>query len=492
MLERHDAPGGKMRAVPSTAGPVDAGPTVLTMRSVFDDLFAALGEHLDDHVTLIPQDVLARHFWPDGSQLDLYSNDGRNADAIQHFAGTRAADQFRRFQRRTRRLFDAFNDPVMRAAKPDLMQVTLRVATDPALLRAMAPLSTMAQHLARSFDDTRLRQLFGRYATYVGGSPYAAPALLSLIWDAEAAGVWVVQDGMHQLARALERLACDRGAVFQYGAHVDRIETDADGLCAICLSSGERIRTRRAIFNGDPRALATGQMGPDVEHVATQTLKSQRSHSAQVWAFSACPEGPKLAHHNVFFDADPKAEFDDLAAGRLPRSPSIYLCAQDRGTGAPVPAEERFELILNAPPCIGPTDQDKEYAECRTRTFQTLARFGLTFNTTPGPTALTTPTGFDALFPSSNGSLYGQSPHGMMAAFQRPTARTVVPGLYLAGGGTHPGAGVPMATLSARHAVAAIMQDQTSTSPSPQTVTPGGMSTGSATTAPRRSVSSGS
>jgi len=70
---------------------------------------------------------------------------------------------------------------------------------------------------------------------------------------------------------------------------------------------------------------------------------------------------------------------------------------------------------------------------------------------------------FAQMFPGSDGSLYGRSPHGMMAAFARPTARTQTTGLYLVGGGAHPGAGVPMATLSAKHAAAAILSDLTLT-----------------------------
>ena len=64
VFERHTMPGGKMRTLPSPAGPVDAGPTVLTLRHVFDRVFADLGTRLDDHVTLIRQPLLARHFWP--------------------------------------------------------------------------------------------------------------------------------------------------------------------------------------------------------------------------------------------------------------------------------------------------------------------------------------------------------------------------------------------------------------------------------------------
>ncbi|MEI4231578.1 1-hydroxycarotenoid 3,4-desaturase CrtD [Roseovarius sp. D22-M7] len=490
VLERHATPGGKMRSLPSAAGPVDAGPTVLTLRGVFDELFHDLGERLEDHLTLIPQRILARHFWPDGSRLDLHDTEDDSAEAIRAFAGSRAAAQFRTFSARARTLFNGFDAPVMQAPAPSLPGLAAHVMRNPHLLRPMAPLSTLADVLNHSFDDPRLAQLFGRYATYVGGSPYHVPGLLALIWQAEAAGVWVVHGGMHRLACALQDLAQARGAEFRFGAHVERIEaTPQDGTRAVLLADGTRIPADTVLFNGDPKALATGALGPDCAHVAPQTRAAPRSLSAEVWAFAATPQGPDLAHHNVFFRDDPKSEFDALDRGALVPDPTLYVCAQDRGQPGPSGAPERFEIIANAPP-LQDAPHKEDHEQCQTRTFRTLARFGLTFDPTPEAAALTTPAGFDRLFPASDGSLYGQSPHGMTAAFKRPTARTAIPGLYLAGGGTHPGAGVPMAALSGRHAVAAIMQDRTSISTSRKTAMPGGTSTGSAPTGAARSASS--
>ena len=481
VLERHAAPGGKMRTLPSAAGPVDAGPTVLTMRHVFDDLFHAAGARLEDHVTLIPQTILARHWWPDGSRLDLHADPEANIAAIRDFAGPKAAQEFAAFHQRARQLFSAFDAPMMQTATPSLSSLTSHVMRNPSLIPAMAPQSTLAQMLARQFTDRRLAQLFGRYATYVGGSPYRAPAILALIWQAEAAGVWCVKGGMHQLARAIADLAQARGVHFRYGAHVARIETQGSQISAVHLTDGERIATGTVLFNGDPRALATGALGRAVTEVAAVTRTTARSLSAQVWSFAATPSGPDLAHHNVFFCADPRAEFAALEQGRPPRDPTLYICAEDRGQDTPIPQLERFEIIANAPPITDtsstPTMTPEEFTACQTLTFQSLARFGLTFDRLPGREALTTPQEFNQLFPASTGSLYGQSPHGMTAAFQRPTARTAIKGLYLAGGGTHPGAGVPMATLSARHAAEAILNDLSSTLTSRQTAMRGGMST---------------
>ncbi len=387
----------------------------------------------------------------------------------------------------TAALFEGFDGPVMQAERPSLAGLVAHVAPRPGLWRAMGGLSTMAARLAREFDDPRLRQLFGRYATYVGGSPYESPAVLRLIAHAEARGVWRVVGGMHRLAVAMADLAARRGAAFRYDTSVRRIEMQSGGIVAVHTEAGERIACDRVVFNGDPRALATGLLGEPARRAVSERHVEPRSLSANVWAFAAEPRGLDLAHHNVFFGADPRTEFDPIAAGNLPEDPTLYVCAQDRGGAETPTGPERFEIIMNAPPA-GRAPED--ISACRTRTFPVLARRGLRFSPEPPDAALTTPVGFATLFPASQGSLYGRSPHGLRAAFARPTARTSLTGLYLAGGGAHPGAGVPMATLSGRHAAEAILTDLASTSTSRRMAMPGGMSTDSPIAGPARSRSS--
>lgn len=475
VIERAATPGGKMRTLPSPAGPVDAGPTVLTLRQVFEDLFAAAGTRLDDHITLRRQDILARHWWPDGSTLDLHADHEASARAVRAFAGAKQERAFRQFSQRAAKLFDAFDTPMMKTAQPGLATLTRKVMGQPALIPMMAPNSSLAQTLAKQFSDPRLAQLFGRYATYVGGSPYQSPAILALIWQAEAAGVWTVQGGMHALARSIADLAGSLGVQFVYNAHVAEVELSGGRASGVRLEDGTRMRAQSVLFNGDPNALTLGLLGDAARVAAPETSQAERSLSANVWAFSATPKGVPLTHHNVFFCGDPEAEFSDIAAGHTPRDPTLYLCAQDRGHADPLPALERFEMIANAPPRRDGAISQEPTPCPTTRSFETLKRFGLTL--TPAPDNMTTPADFAELYPGSNGSLYGQSPHGLMAAFQRPTARSPVPGLYLAGGGTHPGAGVPMAALSGRHAAAAILTDLASTSTFRPTAMHGGMST---------------
>jgi len=468
--------GGKMRTTPSAAGPVDSGPTVLTLRGVFDDLFAVAGARLDDHLRLIPQDILARHLWSDGSTLDLHPDPERNAEAIRSFAGLRAEAEFRAFATEARALRRAFEAPVMRAARPDLVGVTRAALARPRLWPALA--RRLGPNLRARFTDPRLRQLFGRYSTYVGGAPARVPAVLALIWDVEQDGVWAVEGGMARLAQALALLARLLGVEILPNTRVEAIEAPGGVVRAVRLPGGLRLRCASVVFNGDPAALGTGALGPDVLDALPGGAVVPRSLSARVWTFAARPRGVDLALHTVFFADDEATEFGPLAKARHPVDPTIYLCAQDRAAGHPPDGLERFELILNAPPLPhADPDDPEETATCRQMTFDRLARFGLRLEPRPDLSCLTRPQEFARMFPASAGALYGRSPEGMLAAFRRPGATSRIRGLYLAGGGVHPGAGVPMATLSGRHAAEAILRDHGLTSRSRPAAMPGGMST---------------
>lgn len=484
VLDMADGPGGKARAVASPAGPVATGPTVLTLRAVADRLFALCGTRTEHEVDLIPLPRLARHFWPDGSMLDLFCDRDQTAAAIAAFAGPREADAFRRFDRMTAALYDAFEAPMMLAARPDPLRVVQAALAAPRTWPALLPGVTLDRLLRRYFRDPRLVQMFARYATYVGGRPAKSPGVLALVWQAEARGVWAVRQGLHGLADALARVATAKGVTFRYGTAARRIVRQGGHVTGVELVTGQTLPCAACIFAGDPGALRGNLLG-DAARDALPASRTPPSLSAWVWAFAARPSGADLAHHNVFFTADPAQEFGPIGAGRMPDAPTLYVCAQDRELGTPLPATERFEIIMNGPAVnavAGHPHTAAEDAICRTRTFPTLARMGLTFDTEPGVTALLTPAMLAARYPGSMGAIYGASPEGALSAFRRPLARTSLPGLYLAGGGTHPGAGVPMAMLSGQHAATALAEDRISGSQPRPAATPGGMSMASRTT----------
>ncbi len=486
VCEAASASGGKMRQVDTGGALVDGGPTVFTLRGVFDEIFDACGASFDTEVALSPAHILARHAWGT-DRLDLFADPEQSADAVAAFAGPAEAAGFRAFHAEAAHIHRTLDKPFMRRGKTNPLGLTWRMGmAGISDLFSIRPYETLWSALGDHFRDPRLRQLFGRYATYAGSSPFRSPATLMLIAHVEASGVWLIDGGMHALARALETLARRHGARFRYQAPVREIVVERGRAGGVVLGSGERISASRMIFNGDPTALATGLLGNASRHATRAVAARDRSLSALVWTARVKADGFPLVRHNVFFSPDYAAEFAALDARKVPTDPTVYLCAQDRGdTGLTNGlAGERIQIIVNAP-ANGDTHTltQAEIAICTTQMLASVARAGLSLDMPPEHTVLTTPADFHRLFPSTGGALYGRASHGWAASFRRPGARTSIPGLYLTGGATHPGAGVPMAALSGRQAAASLIRDLGSTSLSMRRAMPGGISTPSATTA---------
>jgi 1-hydroxycarotenoid 3,4-desaturase len=460
VLERQSGPGGKMRPVEFDGQTFDSGPTVLTMLWVFEELFAEAGSRLDEHVSLERLPVLARHFWSGAQSLDLFADEAATTAAIGTFAGQAAAAGYGAFARDSKRIHDSLRDAFLLKQRPT--PFSLARAMPMTKLLQINPFESLWTALGRYFKDERLRQLFGRYATYCGASPFKAPATLMMVADVEAQGVWRVAGGMGQLAKALEAAAQTLGVRFQYDCAASKIEVEHGSIAAVIDGQDQRHPCSAIILNADSAAAAAGLFGHEAKVVASPLRPEQRSLSAITWCLKVSTDGPELSHHNVFFSDNYADEFRELLTGPA-GDPTVYLCDQ---------GNNRKLMLINAPANNEHAPEGIEAVVARR-----LARCGLTIDSSRLQTLRRDPNGFSQLYPATYGALYGRAPHGWMSTFQRPQARTKIPGLYLAGGYTHPGPGVPMAALSGRLAAEALIEDRALTRPYRGTVIAGGMST---------------
>ena len=463
LVDKEAEPGGKMRRLTVGGAAIDAGPTVLTMRWIFDEIFADAGTSFATAVPLRRAEILARHAWSENERLDLHADLERSVAAIGAFAGPAEAKGYRDFVARARRMFETLDAPFIRRQRPRVDQLVASYGLLGAgKLAAISPFNILDRALAEHFSDPRLRQLFGRYATYCGSSPFLAPATLMLVAHVEHVGVWLPRGGMHAVARALADLAQAKGAALRTGEGAARIERDRAGTVAgVTLAGGERLAAEAIVVAADAAAVTAGLFGRDLAGAAPRIAPSERSLSAVTFAMHAATSGFPLVRHNVFFSRDYPAEFAAVfGRDRTPDEPTVYVCAQDRGDDdAARDGPERLLCLVNAPPSGDrrPTPPE-EIARCETAMRTVLGRCGLTIE--QGPTRVTTPADWERLFPATGGALYGPASHGWQATFRRSAARTKVRGLYLAGGSVHPGPGVPMAAMSGRLAAAALLADQ--------------------------------
>ncbi len=476
LLERASSVGGKLRSSEIAGLRIDVGPTVLTMRWAFDELFARANRRLDDYVTLDRADVLARHAWSKGRTLDLFSDPIRSRTAIADAFGPTDAEGFDRFCADTRRIYETVQTAFLRSPRPTIGTMLSQAAS--LGFRALASIDahhTMWRSLDRYFRAPELKQLFGRYATYCGSSPFDAPATLNLISHVEAQGVWRVRGGMVQMGKALEKLARELGVEIITNAYVQNIEV-RNGHVSSVFAADRAFAADAVVVNGDVSAV--GAMLREPRKAPSATPLEDRSLSAVTCAAVAKTDGFALVHHNVFFSDDYALEFRQLfAERRVPEQPTVYLCAQDRADVAIDSQSERLFLIVNAPASGDAPARwtEKEVRRCEEAAILSMERCGLSL--TVRASEWTTPPDFEARFPRTGGALYGPAARNAFSSFSREGSTTKIAGLYLAGGSVHPGPGVPMASLSGQLAATRVKSDLDSIARSRRAATSGSTST---------------
>ena len=481
LVEAMAEPGGKMRRLQVDGAAIDAGPTVFTMRWVFEQILADAGATLADLPQLTPLSVLARHAWRGPRQVGWTCSPSapvRSTAAIGEFAGAAEARSASPASARRRGSStprwssptSALNGRRWLSMAGDLGPRGL------AVLAGLGPFATLWRSLGRHFHDPRMQQLFARYATYCGASPWAAPATLMLVAQVEMDGVWAVDGGMRAVARALAALAERRGVRLRYAEPVRRIVVRQGRAAGVQLASGETLAADSVVFNGDVSALASGLLGegcrpcgaagaaPGAVAVGRDLGRAREDGGLPAAAFTTCSSTTTTG---------PSSTTSSATAG---------CRGAARSTCAPRTGGDHETLDLAGPraaACAGECAGRRRPASLRFHGDRSMratqpgaaARLRADAAMEPGAGAAHDAGGLPPPVPGQRGEpcTAGRRTAGCRRSSGRRRSRRCR-GWYLAGGSVHPGPGVPMAAMSGRLAAATLLARLDSTSQ----VAPGG------------------
>jgi phytoene desaturase len=477
LFERRHELGGKLTERRRDGFVFGLGPSLLTLPDLFGALAAEAGRKLDELVTLTKIDPVCRYHFPDGSVLDARSDPGTMAAEVERFSPGQG-QAWQRFFEWGQRCWAA-SERAFLSGPLDLPGLARRQASLSDLF-ASAPGQTLAGLARRFFTDPRLIQYACRYATYSGSSPYQAPAAVGCIPYLEhSRGAWYVNGGLARLRDALARLLADLGVVVHTGATVSRVLT-ADGRAATgpdtggpgpgwpgrgargraggVLVAGERVPADIVVCGADSARLYRDLYPSRAMRRRIARIGPSSSGFLMLAALRGRTAG--LAHHNVLFSADYRAEFADIFGRRRPPAdPTIYVgCPAAEDPASAPPGQESMTLLVNVP-AGSPEDWGRSPADYGELLLGKLDAAGLGVRDRVLFTETLTPADFERRYDGWLGSIYGTSHNGRLAPFRRPGNRGPLAGLYLVGGSVHPGGGLPLVVIGSRIVADLVTED---------------------------------
>ena len=463
VFEKNSAPGGKAGEWRRDGFRFDKGPSVLTMPFVLEELFEHCNAKLTDYLTVIPLNLACRYFYPDGEKIDAYHDrESFICESLSKTSVTRK--QLEHYFSYLQEIYELaaplFLFENFRSRKIFSHPLAKKIARNFSKLDAFR---TMHKANTKLLKDPKLIQLFDRFATYNGSDPYQTPATLNIIAHVEQTlGLFTLEGGMHQLPQALFRLAEKLGVHFLFDTPVNKILYDkTHRISGITLADGTTHSYPVVISNLDIIPTYSNLLGRKKNSIQRRYERMGLSSSGVVFYWGVENKYPQLDSNNIFFSQDYRKEFKEIFREKIYQSdPTFYVHISSRinPTDAP-PGMENWFVMINGPH-ENAQDWEKEIPRLRNLVLSALKANGIDLSHKILFEKVITPLELENQTGSYKGSLYGVSSNNRFAAFLRhPNRVKKYPGLYAVGGSVHPGGGIPLALLSARHAVDSILED---------------------------------
>jgi len=451
IYEANQYPGGKLTSFKNGEYRFDAGPSLFTMPQLVTDLFELCGENPNNHFTFQTKEHICKYHWDDGMS---YRMPAGKKNIIQSMANTFQISEksIEKYLNTSEKKYN-LTSPVFLEQSLHKWANYLNLKTLKAFLHTpiLGVFNSLHSYNKKYFKDEKVVQLFDRFATYNGSSPYRTPAIMSMIPHLEMGlGTFFPNGGMVAITNSLVKLAERQGVHFHFGNLVSKITINNGKATGIVVDDRE-ITSDYVISNMDIfttyRKLLAQESQPE------KILNQERSSSALIFYWGMNTSFPELDLHNIFFSNSYQEEFEAIFNQKsLHKDPTVYVNISAKCNPADAPnGGENWFVMINTPGDFG-QDWDNLIAKSRNIIQNKIKRaLGKNISDFIVTEDILHPRLIEKRTKSHRGALYGTSSNNRYAAFLRhPNFAKKIKNLYFCGGSVHPGGGIPLCLHSAK------------------------------------------
>jgi len=451
VFEANNYPGGKLHAFELEGYRFDAGPSLFTLPELVTELFELFNEKPKDYFQYHRKETVCNYFWEDGMRFTV------NAD--REIFAKEAATKFgidsksllaylQKSEKKYELTSPIFLEKSLHKIGTYLSKDTVKAMTQMWKLDIGTNLNSLNE---KSISEPHLVQLFNRYATYNGSSPYLTTGIMSMIPHLELhKGTYFPVGGMHSITSSLYQLALRHGIQFHFNQKVEEIIVKEGRAIGIKTKDNQHfadtIVSNMDIFS-TYKKLLKDQKHPE------RTLQQERSSSAIIFYWGIKKQFAELDLHNILFSGNYSKEFEHIFDKKsLFEDPTIYINITSKELSSDAPnGKENWFVMINAPGDFG-QNWDALVKQARQNIIDKVNRLlGVNLESLIEVEDILTPPLIEQRTGSYRGALYGAASNSKFAAFLRhPNFSSKIKGLYCSGGSVHPGGGIPLCLLSAK------------------------------------------
>lgn len=462
LVEAREHLGGRAYQLKDNGFTFDMGPTLITAPHLLDELWASAGRSLQDDISLVPLSPYYRIYFDDGRFFDYWGTSAEDEAEIARFEPRDVAG-YRAFLTDTQHIYqrsfaDLANQPFLTLGE------LLRVA--PELVRVGAQRSVYS-FVSRYFRNPQLRMVFSFHPLFIGGNPYRASAIYSIVPYLERlGGVHFAPGGMYTLVEAMERLFCSLGGEVRCSTPVEQLLLKDRRTTGVRLEDETELHSDVVIANSDVASTFLNLL--PAEYRPKRIQRYRYSMSCFMLYLGINRQYEQLRHHTIFMPESYRELIHDIFDGQgIPDDLALYLHAPTRTDPSMAPPGcESLYVLAPVPNLAHGIDWTREAASFRNKIIHFLEQKGglerLEASIVTEHTF--TPLDFASKLRSHLGAAFSIEPTLFQSAYFRPhNCSNRIDGLYFVGAGTHPGAGIPGVLLSANITSHLVIKDMART-----------------------------